>query len=370
VTCDDDSNSDYEPVYINPEKYFKEKVKEESQAQTDESDNESESDYEEVYVGVDQNSSDKIVEGSKGETNSDLRVGEDQITAGNVETSSDPESVTKSLNDKEENVKSDKNSVDTQNDSENCRENLKVNQKPQNDVDPLNNSKNDNSLENPIESTQEQPKEKSPFEFSDLSSDEGLEDNFEFTLENLVKEYKKSDTKQVKKRKEPQVSQKFIQPTLDQVKSTLDQVKSDPKRMAGGFKKGTCVYRKMTSSGCKYCDTMFLSRQEKEEHQKTCKYLQCDPDKYICMVCGVLKSKNSFQNHNHNTKCFYCDKAILNPSNKKDVGYHIRSKHPGLPFEWPVLIDPEGYFKRKAEEEGHLYEEREKLIATNIVRMS
>lgn len=81
--------------------------------------------------------------------------------------------------------------------------------------------------------------------------------------------------------------------------------------------------------GCKYCETFFSTKPEKEAHK--CKYLKCDPKNFICRVCGKELSKRTFSNHLHETlACEYCKKTFVNPRNMKE---HIKKQHSDKEFK-------------------------------------
>lgn len=76
-------------------------------------------------------------------------------------------------------------------------------------------------------------------------------------------------------------------------------------------------------SACKYCDTVFKTRELKNAHD--CPYLHCDPNNFICRICKKELSKLTFSNHLHETSdCQYCSKNFINPRNLKS---HIDRKH-------------------------------------------
>jgi hypothetical protein len=80
-------------------------------------------------------------------------------------------------------------------------------------------------------------------------------------------------------------------------------------------------------TACRYCDKLFATKIEKNEHNGVCEYLQCDPKNFICRVCGKELSKKTFSNHVHEAlECQFCSKKILNPRNMK---FHIEKKHKG-----------------------------------------
>lgn len=98
---------------------------------------------------------------------------------------------------------------------------------------------------------------------------------------------------------------------------------------------------------CRYCDVLFATREEKSEHD--CKYLQCDPNNFICRFCGKELSRKTFSNHVHEAlECQYCGRKILNPRNMK---LHIQKKHKGEKFKPPKEKNIEDYLREKEEEE-------------------
>jgi Zinc finger, C2H2 type len=82
---------------------------------------------------------------------------------------------------------------------------------------------------------------------------------------------------------------------------------------------------------CKYCDTVFISRESLKMH--ICKYLSCDSKNFICRICHKELSKKTFSNHLHETlDCQYCGKKFVNPRNMK---IHIKNIHANDTFVPP-----------------------------------
>lgn len=81
-------------------------------------------------------------------------------------------------------------------------------------------------------------------------------------------------------------------------------------------------------AACKYCDTVFKSKESLKMHD--CPYLQCNPKNFICRICKKELSKKTFSNHLHETlDCQYCGKQFVNPRNMKT---HIMRAHKGEKF--------------------------------------
>lgn len=88
-------------------------------------------------------------------------------------------------------------------------------------------------------------------------------------------------------------------------------------------------------SACKYCDTVFQSKESLKMH--VCEYLQCDNKNFICRICKKELSKKTFSNHLHETlDCQYCGKKFVNPRNMKT---HIKKVHKGEKFLPPLSPD-------------------------------
>jgi hypothetical protein len=88
-------------------------------------------------------------------------------------------------------------------------------------------------------------------------------------------------------------------------------------------------------AACKYCDTIFKSKDSLREH--VCEFLQCDPKNFICRICHKELSKKTFSNHLHETLgCQYCGKAFVNPRNLKA---HINQIHSDEKFQPPRAAD-------------------------------
>lgn len=105
-------------------------------------------------------------------------------------------------------------------------------------------------------------------------------------------------------------------------------VKKSLKRKNTGARSTFWSHKSRSLAGkiaCKYCDTVFSSKNEQTEHE--CKYLNCNPKNFICRICGKELSKKTFSNHLHETlDCQYCGKQFVNPRNMKA---HIERKHRG-----------------------------------------
>lgn len=101
---------------------------------------------------------------------------------------------------------------------------------------------------------------------------------------------------------------------------------SEAEHRAGGVAFGKHKMRKLVGvPACRYCDSIFTDRRERDAHD--CKYLKCDPKKFICRFCGKELSRNTFSNHVHEAAaCQYCGKKVLNPRQMKK---HIKAKHKG-----------------------------------------
>jgi hypothetical protein len=114
---------------------------------------------------------------------------------------------------------------------------------------------------------------------------------------------------------------------------------------------------------CKYCDTLFSSRGEKDLH--ACKYLQCkNKNNFICRFCNKELSKQSFSNHVHEaTECQYCGRKILNPRNMK---LHIQKKHKNAKYIPPKERNVQEYIKEKVEEEKRILEIRGELSGSSV----
>lgn len=88
-------------------------------------------------------------------------------------------------------------------------------------------------------------------------------------------------------------------------------------------------------SACKYCDTVFQSKESLKMH--VCEFLQCDPKNFICRICKKELSRKTFSNHLHETlDCQYCGKKFVNPRNMKT---HIKKVHQGEKFIPPLSPD-------------------------------
>lgn len=151
-----------------------------------------------------------------------------------------------------------------------------------------------------------------------------------------------------------------------EIPSNMEEVLTDPTRLPGGFKKGRYKIRSLTGVPyCKFCDKVFMNRKEKQAH--VCQYLQCaDPKNYICRVCNKELSKQSFSSHYHDAAgCQYCGKKFLNP---RDIKEHIENVHKGEEYKPPVITSSEieKYVQKKIQEEGHIYEQRAKILAKNL----
>lgn len=196
---------------------------------------------------------------------------------------------------------------------------------------------------------------------SKSSSDEELSENEEdFEFITPQKKRKKKSSQSVSKEPKPRL------PKLPELPSNMEEVLTDPTRLPGGFKRGRYKVRSLTGVPyCKFCDTVFMNRKEKQAH--VCQYLQCSDSKnYICRVCNKELSKQSFSSHYHDAAgCQYCGKKFLNP---RDIKEHIENVHKGEEFHPPVITNSEieEYVQKKLQEEGHIYEERAKILARNL----
>lgn len=79
-------------------------------------------------------------------------------------------------------------------------------------------------------------------------------------------------------------------------------------------------FNKLTGkAACKYCESVFKTKEILKNHFSTCKYLQCDEKNFICRRCKKELSKKTFSNHLHidNLNCQYCFKSFVNPRNLK-----------------------------------------------------
>lgn len=75
---------------------------------------------------------------------------------------------------------------------------------------------------------------------------------------------------------------------------------------------------------CRYCDTNFANKNEYWMH--LCKYLQCDPNNYICRICLKEVNKKHFDNHVHNEKfeCKTCETIFYS---QDDYAEHNLKNH-------------------------------------------
>jgi hypothetical protein len=110
-------------------------------------------------------------------------------------------------------------------------------------------------------------------------------------------------------------------------------------------------FRQLTGKlACKYCDTIFRSKNERDDHE--CPYLQCDPRNFICRVCSKELSRKTFSNHLHETlDCQYCFRKFINPRN---LTRHIAKNHNNEDELPPKEINREDYIKQKELEETDL----------------
>lgn len=120
-------------------------------------------------------------------------------------------------------------------------------------------------------------------------------------------------------------SEDFDEPSEDEMLG--DTKKKSDKKDLGRIKKHKL--RQLTGKpACKYCDTVFVSRESLKMH--LCKYLCCDPKNFICRICNKELSKKTFSNHLHETlDCQYCGKKFVNPRNMK---IHIKNIHSNEKF--------------------------------------
>lgn len=82
---------------------------------------------------------------------------------------------------------------------------------------------------------------------------------------------------------------------------------------------------------CRYCDTNFNDRNEQWMH--LCKFLQCNPNNYICRVCCKEVSKKSFDDHVHNEKyeCKICEVVFYTLKDFTSHNSNIHKTDPDVP---------------------------------------
>lgn len=124
--------------------------------------------------------------------------------------------------------------------------------------------------------------------------------------------------------------------------------------------KGNYKSNKLTGkSACKYCESLFKSKEILRRHFDVCKYLQCDKKYFICKTCGKELSKKTFSNHLHETlSCQFCQKEFLNPRNLKSHLLKLHKDEEFLPPSSPNLK----YYKKLevVDEEVPVVKERKK----------
>jgi Zinc finger, C2H2 type len=113
--------------------------------------------------------------------------------------------------------------------------------------------------------------------------------------------------------------------------TTDDELLKNLKKKGGQHIKKHKLRQLTGKPACKYCDTVFISRDSLKMH--ACKYLSCDPKNFICRICHKELSKKTFSNHLHETlDCQYCGKKFVNPRNMKT---HIKNSHGNEKFVPP-----------------------------------
>lgn len=127
-------------------------------------------------------------------------------------------------------------------------------------------------------------------------------------------------------------SDEFDEPSDD---DTLLKTKTKIEKINSGKPQRHKLRQLTGKSACKYCDTIFKSKESLKMH--VCKYLQCDAKNFICRICKKELSKKTFSNHLHETlACQYCGKKFVNPRNMKT---HIKTIHGDEKFIPPKSPD-------------------------------